>query len=94
MLCWSGRRRERIARGAPLVTSMDTAAVVVLQSVVSCPQCGTARQETMPTDSCRLYYECSHCKTVLRPKAGDCCVFCSYGSVTCPPVQAHGHCHL
>jgi hypothetical protein len=23
----------------------------------------------------------------LRPKAGDCCVFCSYGTVPCPPVQ-------
>ena len=23
----------------------------------------------------------------LRPKPGDCCVFCSYGSVPCPPVQ-------
>jgi hypothetical protein len=23
----------------------------------------------------------------LSPKAGDCCVFCSYGSVPCPPVQ-------
>jgi hypothetical protein len=24
---------------------------------------------------------------VLRPKAGDCRVFCSYGSVKCPPVH-------
>jgi hypothetical protein len=23
----------------------------------------------------------------IRPKAGDCCVFCSYGSTRCPPVQ-------
>jgi hypothetical protein len=23
----------------------------------------------------------------LRPKQGDCCVFCSYGTVPCPPVQ-------
>jgi GNAT superfamily N-acetyltransferase len=29
----------------------------------------------------------AQCATVLRPKAGDCCVFCSYGSVECPPVQ-------
>ena len=34
--------------------------------------------------------ECERCKTLLRPKAGDCCVFCSYGSVKCPPVQARG----
>jgi hypothetical protein len=25
---------------------------------------------------------------MLRPKKGDCCVFCSYGSVLCPPIQA------
>jgi hypothetical protein len=24
----------------------------------------------------------------LRPKPGDCCVFCSYGSVPCLPIQA------
>jgi hypothetical protein len=24
---------------------------------------------------------------LLKPKPGDCCVFCSYGSVACPPVQ-------
>ena len=33
-----------------------------------------------------------NCGTLLRPKAGDCCVFCSYGSVKCPPVQAGGGC--
>ncbi|MDD2796322.1 MAG: GDCCVxC domain-containing (seleno)protein [Acidocella sp.] len=24
---------------------------------------------------------------MLRPKPGDCCVLCSYGSVPCPPIQ-------
>lgn len=24
----------------------------------------------------------------LKPKSGDCCVLCSYGSVPCPPLQA------
>ena len=32
--------------------------------------------------------ECSQCDFVLRPKAGDCCVYCSYGSVPCPSIQA------
>ncbi|MGE0674778.1 MAG: GDCCVxC domain-containing (seleno)protein, partial [Methylibium sp.] len=22
------------------------------------------------------------------PKSGDCCVYCSYGTVPCPPIQA------
>lgn len=44
----------------------------------------------MPTNSCLWFYECEQCHAVLRPKAGDCCVFCSYGSVPCPPVQHEG----
>lgn len=58
-----------------------------LESNITCPICGFAKKETMPTDSCQIAYECTHCKTVLRPKKGDCCVYCSYGSVPCPPVQ-------
>lgn len=41
----------------------------------------------MPTDACQFFYECANCGTLLRPKPGDCCVFCSYGSVHCPSVQ-------
>ncbi|MFP5206008.1 MAG: GDCCVxC domain-containing (seleno)protein [Acidobacteriota bacterium] len=66
---------------------------VILESVLTCPQCGFAKQEKMPTDACQFYYECAACKTVLRPRPGDCCVFCSYGSVPCPPMQQqHGCC--
>ena len=60
---------------------------VETESVLTCPRCGHARREFMPTDTCQFFYECGHCKAVLRPKTGDCCVFCSYGSVSCPPVQ-------
>ncbi len=62
----------------------------ILQSVITCPHCGFAKTETMPTDACQWYYECTHCHALLRPETGDCCVFCSYGSVPCPPVQLHG----
>ena len=60
---------------------------MILESTITCPQCKTAKLEVMPTDACQFFYECSGCKTLLRPKPGDCCVFCSYGSVPCPPVQ-------
>ena len=60
---------------------------VELHSVITCPQCRHAKPERMPTDSCLFFYECESCRSRLRPKAGDCCVFCSYGSVKCPPVQ-------
>lgn len=64
----------------------------ILESVITCPHCGFSKQESMPTDACQFYYECEHCRTVLRPKAGDCCVFCSYGSMPCPPIQAQRTC--
>jgi hypothetical protein len=60
---------------------------VEVDSVITCPQCGFAKREVMPTDSCQFYYECEGCKALLRPKPGDCCVFCSFGSVRCPPMQ-------
>jgi hypothetical protein len=64
----------------------------ILESVLTCPQCGFSKQETMPTDACQFYYECTDCAVLLRPKAGDCCVFCSYGTVKCPPIQLQRGC--
>jgi hypothetical protein len=64
---------------------------VVLDSLLICPHCGIAKLETMPTDACQFFYECVNCKTLLRPNAGD-CVFCSFGSVKCPPIQEHRGC--
>jgi hypothetical protein len=63
---------------------------VIPDSVITCPICGIAKTETMPTDACQFFYECIGCSALLRPKPGDCCVFCSYGSVPCPPVQQAG----
>lgn len=65
-------------------------ATVILESTLTCPACGFQKQETMPTDACQWYYVCDNCKTLLRPKPGDCCVFCSYGTVPCPPIQIDG----
>lgn len=59
----------------------------LLESTLTCPSCGTVKVEVMPTDACQYFYECSACSTLLKPKPGDCCVFCSYGSVPCPPIQ-------
>jgi transcription elongation factor Elf1 len=58
-----------------------------LHSVLTCPRCSHAKTETMPTDMCVVFYECQACGEILRPKPGDCCVFCSYGSAQCPPKQ-------
>lgn len=57
------------------------------ESTLTCPECGHQRRERMPTDFCQFYYECLGCGALLRPLPGDCCVYCSYGSAPCPPVQ-------
>lgn len=65
---------------------------VVLQSVITCPKCGHLAEETMPTDACQWFYECTSCHTVLKPLEGDCCVYCSYATVPCPPIQEGKSC--
>jgi hypothetical protein len=59
-------------------------------SVLTCPHCNHQAPERMPLDACQFFYDCKSCGTLLRPKPGDCCVFCSFGSVPCPPIQASG----
>lgn len=54
---------------------------------ITCPHCGFKKEETMPTDVCQLVYDCSKCKKKIFAKEGNCCVFCSYGSVKCPDKQ-------
>lgn len=59
-----------------------------LHSTILCPECGHSKKERMPTNACQYFYECEQCGELLRPKAGDCCVFCSYGDMKCPPKMA------
>lgn len=66
---------------------------ISVHSAITCPDCGHRKVEIMPTDACLFFYECEKCKTLLKPLQGDCCVFCSYGSEKCPPVQAKNKCY-
>ncbi len=65
---------------------------IVLLSTLSCPNCNHKKVEEMPTNACSYFYECENCKAVLKPKEGDCCVYCSYGTVKCPPMQTGEGC--
>ncbi len=67
--------------------SGDADVKVELQSTITCPECGHSETETMPTDNCQFYYECKGCGVLLRPNQGDCCVYCSFATVPCPPIQ-------
>ena len=64
----------------------------ILSSEITCPKCGYKKKEDMPTIACQFFYECENCTEVLRPKEGDCCVYCSYGTVPCPPIQENKSC--
>jgi len=78
-VCWAGWRFWQKTK------HKDT--LLILESTLTCPKCGFQKTETMPTDACQFFYKCENCQTMLKPKPGDCCVFCSYATVMCPPMQ-------
>ena len=43
---------------------------VVLESVITCAECGQQAIEEMPTDFCLWFYECKSCHKMMKPKAG------------------------
>lgn len=65
---------------------------VILLTEITCPACGHTKRETMPENACQYFYVCESCNTRLKPKPGDCCVYCSYGTVQCPPIQKGEKC--
>jgi hypothetical protein len=65
---------------------------ITLVSQLKCPECGFEKEEVMPTNACQYFYECTSCHEVLKPLKGDCCVYCSFGTVKCPPVQEGNDC--
>ena len=60
---------------------------MIIETILTCPNCGVQQKATMPTDACQHYYKCQKCGKMLKPKEGDCCVFCSYADTKCPPKQ-------
>ena len=65
---------------------------VRLRSTLTCPGCGREKRETMPTDRCVYFYVCDGCGLKFKPLSGDCCGFCSFGTVKCPPIQTGSGC--
>lgn len=65
---------------------------IKLTSIITCSVCGFQKEEVMPEDACQYFYQCTNCKKILKPKQGDCCIFCSYGSAVCPPIQLKQSC--
>lgn len=72
---------------------MHTAGPTAPEATLRCPACSTETVERMPTDACLFFWTCPACGVRHRPLHGDCCVFCSYGSEPCPPVQQSAPVH-
>ena len=58
-----------------------------LESTITCPNCLHQSNEKMPIEYCQYFWECQICKNQVKPKTGDCCVYCSYGNIKCPSIQ-------
>ena len=71
---------------------MATTPTIKMTTALTYPTCGQVTPETMPADCCVWLHECTGCGAILRPEEGDCCMFCSLGTVPCPPVQAGTPC--
>lgn len=83
---------KRKAKSCPNCVPTSPEKTLIFQSTITCPNCGHSKKETMPHDACQFFYECENCKSVLKPKQGDCCVYCSYGNVKCPSIQVGTNC--
>lgn len=80
--CLDDEHLLHLAEDAPF-----TMKTVKRESTITCPQCGFGSTEIMSADSCQFFYDCKGCGSILSPKQGDCCVFCSYGDTACLPLQ-------
>jgi len=60
---------------------------LVLECSVTCPSCGSVLATTMSQSETVRRLSCRACGEAMVPEPGDCCVFCSHGSVPCPGTQ-------
>ncbi|WP_339797953.1 GDCCVxC domain-containing (seleno)protein [uncultured Hyphomonas sp.] len=74
------------------MAELDVTGDFIADSTLTCPECGHQSKDTMPTNACQFFHDCKGCGTVLKPNPGDCCVYCSFGDVACPPIQVGDCC--
>jgi len=66
----------------------EESTTLYLEATITCPRCAMRARETMPANACQHFYRCTGCGEMLKPKPGDCCVFCSYSDTICPSKRA------
>nr|WP_305798625.1 GDCCVxC domain-containing (seleno)protein [Polynucleobacter sp. MWH-Braz-FAM2G] len=52
-------------------------------SNITCPHCLATESHPMPLGSSMHLYRCGSCNNILKPKSGDCCIYCSFGDMDC-----------
>ena len=65
---------------------------IIFEATITCPESGFQKSEKMPTNACQYFWNCPKCGKKLKPNEGDCCVYCSFGTVPCPPIQLSSGC--
>lgn len=61
-------------------TSIEASPII---GTLTCPYCGAKQQAEIPEGKCVPFYVCNACGKTAQAKAGDCCIFCSYGDRKC-----------
>jgi len=57
------------------------------QSTITCPYCKASEVLEVPQGSSQHLYRCRSCHNILKPKSGDCCIFCSFGDADCSSAE-------
>ncbi|WP_370652568.1 GDCCVxC domain-containing (seleno)protein [Polynucleobacter sp.] len=52
-------------------------------SIITCPNCQGHEILEIPQGYPQHLYRCPSCSIILKPKSGDCCIFCSFANVDC-----------
>lgn len=85
-LLGKARAREISGSAASEATASPSPPVI---NTITCPHCEAAVRELMEYDACVIFVYCPTCHRKIEMRAGDCCVFRSYGATPCPhPVKS------
>lgn len=82
------RSETRRKQSRRRVNPVPNVPAVQLEATITCPRCKHTERVTMPVNACQRFHRCEACAYLMKPRRGDCCVFCSYADTPCPPRQA------
>ena len=67
---------------------IEDLSIIIYRNTLCCPNCNHTQSEDMPALDKTRFYQCEDCNEIVKARESDCCVYCSYGEVKCPPTQA------